>query len=109
MSLLGGTGLRRLAESNHGKARKLKAALAAVPGVEVLTGAFFNEIAVKLPKAAAGVVERLAAKDILAGVPYSRLDPGSGLDDVLLVCATETTLDEDIAALAGALKAEIAQ
>ena len=109
MSLLGGTGLRQLAEINHGKARKLKAALSAVPGVEILTGAFFNEIAVKLPKAAAGVVERLVAQDILAGVPYSRLDPGAGLDDVLIVCATETTLDEDIAVLAGALKAEFAQ
>ncbi|HEX7760187.1 MAG TPA: aminomethyl-transferring glycine dehydrogenase subunit GcvPA [Caulobacteraceae bacterium] len=109
MSLLGGTGMRRLAQVNHAKARTLKAALAAVPGVEVLTGAFFNEFAVRLPKDAAGVVERLAAKDILAGVPYSRLDPRAGLDDVLLVCATETTLDEDIAALAGALKAEIAQ
>ena len=109
MSLLGGTGLRRLAEVNHGKARALRAALASVPGVEILTCAFFNEIAVKLPKAAAGVVERLVAQDILAGVPYSRLDPKAGLDDVLLVCATETTLDEDIAALAGALKAEIAQ
>ena len=109
MSLLGGTGLRRLAEINHGKARKLKAALTAVPGVEVLTGAFFNEIAVRLPANAAQVVERLAARDILAGVPYARLDPKAGLDDVLIVCATETTLDEDIAALAGALKAEFAQ
>ncbi len=109
MSLLGGTGLTRLAQINHAKARKLKTALSAVPGVEVLTGAFFNEFAVRLPANAVQVVERLAARDILAGVPYSRLDPKAGLDDVLMVCATETTLDEDIAALAGALTQEIAQ
>lgn len=109
MSLLGGTGLKRLAQINHAKARKLRTALAAVPGLEILTGAFFNEFAVRLPGNAAALVERLAAKDILAGVPYSRLDPAAGLDDVLLVCATETTLDDDIAALADALKAEIAQ
>jgi hypothetical protein len=30
------------------------------------------------------------------------------MDDILLVCATETTTDEDIAAFADALAAEIA-
>jgi glycine dehydrogenase subunit 1 len=112
MSLLGGTGLRALAELNHARARALKAALAAVPGVEILTPHFFNEFAVRLPKGAsgggAGVVEALARRDVLAGVPFSRLDPGAGMDDVLLVCATETTTAEDIAAFAGALSQEIA-
>ena len=37
------------------------------------------------------------------GVPFSRLDPAAGLDDVLLLAATETTTLEDIAALAAAL------
>jgi glycine dehydrogenase subunit 1 len=50
----------------------------------------------------------LAARDILAGVPFARLDPRAGLDDVLLLCATETTTDEDIAALIGALTQELA-
>jgi glycine dehydrogenase subunit 1 len=109
MSLLGGTGLRGVAAINHDKARALRDALAAVPGVEVLTPRFFNEFALRLPRNAAEVVEALAARDIIAGVPYSRLDPGGGLDDVLLVCATETTQDEDIAALADALKAELSQ
>ncbi|HWA59988.1 MAG TPA: aminomethyl-transferring glycine dehydrogenase subunit GcvPA [Caulobacteraceae bacterium] len=109
MSLLGGRGLRQLALVNHAKARALRDALAAVPGVQVLTGAVFNEIAVRLAKPAAGVVDRLAARDILAGVPFSRLDPKAGLGDVLLVCATETTLDDDISALADALKAELSR
>jgi glycine dehydrogenase subunit 1 len=49
------------------------------------------------------VVEALAGDRILAGVPFSRLAPEAGMDDVLLVAATETTTDADIQALAGAL------
>ncbi|NBB15930.1 aminomethyl-transferring glycine dehydrogenase subunit GcvPA [Caulobacter sp. SLTY] len=96
MSLLGEVGLRKLAALNHQQAVKTKIALASVPGVEVLTPRFFNEFAVRLPKPAAEVVEALAKRGVIAGVPYSRLDPEAGLDDVLLVCATETVTDGDI-------------
>ncbi len=109
MTLLGEAGLRRLAEVNHGRARMLRDALAAVPGVEVLTPRFFNELAMRLDKPAAAVVEALAARDIIAGVPVSRLDPAAGMDDVLLVCATETTMQDDIAAFAEALREELAR
>jgi glycine dehydrogenase subunit 1 len=103
MSLLGEVGLRRLAALNHQRARELKAALATVKGVEVLTPRFFNEFAVKLSKPAAQVVEDLALKGVLGGVPFSRLAPGAGMDDVLLVAATETVTGEDIAAFQAAL------
>src|SRR5690606_7774135 len=105
MSLLGETGLRRMALLNHETAVATRDALASIPGVEVLTPRFFNEFAVRLPKNATAVVERLAEKRILAGVPYGRLAPAAGMDDVLLVAATETTTDGDIAALAEGLKA----
>jgi glycine dehydrogenase subunit 1 len=108
MTLLGGAGLERLARINHGRALRAWAAVASIPGVDILTPRFFNEFAVRLPRPAAPVVEALAGRGILAGVPVSRLDPAAGLDDVLLICATETTTDDDIDALAGALKAEIA-
>ena len=108
MSLLGGTGLRTLAEINHARALSLKTALAKVPGVEVLTPRLFNEFAIRLPVPAARVVEALAKQDIVAGVPVSRLDPRAGMNDVLLVCATETTTAGDIAAFAAALTQEIA-
>jgi glycine dehydrogenase subunit 1 len=108
MSLLGETGLRRLAALNHAKARRLAGAVGEVPGVRVLTRRFFNEIAVSLPAPAAEVVEALAAKDIIAGVPFSRLAPGAGMDDVLLLAATETTTSEDIDALTAALKGVLA-
>ena len=103
MSLLGETGLRQVAALNHQRARELKAALEGVKGVEVLTPRFFNEFAVKLAKPAAQVVQALADRGVLGGVPYSRLAPAAGLDDVLLVAATETVTGEDIAAFQAAL------
>jgi glycine dehydrogenase subunit 1 len=67
----------------------------------VLTQRYFNEIAVRLPVAAAPVVETLARRGILGGVPVSRL--AGDFDDVLLLAATETCTESDIAALASAL------
>ncbi|MGH7023693.1 MAG: aminomethyl-transferring glycine dehydrogenase subunit GcvPA, partial [Caulobacteraceae bacterium] len=109
MSLLGGSGLAKLARINHARARRLRDTLASVPGMEMLTPRFFNEFAIRLPRPAEEVVDTLARKDILAGVPFSRLDPSAGMDDVLLVCATETTTEEEIAAFAAALAEETVQ
>jgi glycine dehydrogenase subunit 1 len=103
MTLLGEKGLRALAEANHARACQLADALAKVPGVEVLNESFFNEFTVRLPKPAAEVVEALAAQGVMAGVPVSRLEPGRGLDDLLVVAATETVTDEQINEFAEAL------
>jgi glycine dehydrogenase subunit 1 len=79
--------------------------LAGLKGVQVLNDAFFNEFTVKLPKPAASVVDALAARGILGGVPVSRLYPkDAALADLLLVAATETNTDADMDALVGALK-----
>ncbi|GHF30029.1 putative glycine dehydrogenase (decarboxylating) subunit 1 [Kordiimonas sediminis] len=104
MSLLGEKGLRQVARVNHKRAQDVKLALSAISGVEVLNSAYFNEITVRLPGNAADIVEKLADKDILAGVPASRLYPGAGMDDLLIIAATETVLEDDIAALATGLK-----
>ncbi|MBE7218007.1 MAG: aminomethyl-transferring glycine dehydrogenase subunit GcvPA [Caulobacteraceae bacterium] len=96
MSLLGEAGLRRLAQASHAQARKLAAAVARIPGFEVLTQRFFNEIAVRTPIPAAEFVQLLADRNILVGVPVSRLAPAAGMDDVLLLAATETTTDAEI-------------
>ena len=78
MSLLGETGLRQLALLNHEKALATRDALAAVPGVEVLTPRFFNEFAVRLPRPAAEVVEACwPSAASLAGVPYSPPRPAT--------------------------------
>jgi glycine dehydrogenase subunit 1 len=104
MTLLGEAGLSRLARINHANAVKLADQLASVTGVEVLNATFFNEFTVKLSKPAAEVVERLAEKGVLGGVPVSRLLPSAGLDNLLLVASTEVNTDDDRAAFCAALK-----
>jgi glycine dehydrogenase subunit 1 len=104
MTLLGQAGLTRLARVNHANAVKLADMLDGVSGAEVLNKAFFNEFTVKLSKPAADVVERLAEKGVLAGVPVSRLLPEAGLDNLLLVASTEVNTDDDRAAFVAALK-----
>ena len=109
MTLLGGNGLAKLARINHANAVKLKGALDGVAGVKVLNDAFFNEFTVKLPKPAAEVVEALAAKGVLGGVPVSRLEPGKAeLADLLLVASSEVNSHEDRAAFVAALKEVLA-
>ncbi|WP_026607292.1 aminomethyl-transferring glycine dehydrogenase subunit GcvPA [Methylocapsa acidiphila] len=104
LSLLGETGLRRLARINHANAVDLADRLAAVNGVEVLTKTFFNEFTIRIPADAAGVVERMAQRGVLGGVPISRLLPGQGLDDLILVASTEINTEADRGALADALQ-----
>ena len=92
-----------MAALNHEKACALAGIVDGIDGAEVLNETFFNEFTVRLNKPAAQVVEALAAKDILGGVPFSRMLMGVH-EDLLLVCATEVVSDEDIAAFGKALK-----
>jgi glycine dehydrogenase subunit 1 len=104
MTLLGEAGLGRLAALNHANAVKLADGLSAVPGVSLLNETFFNEFTIRVPGDAAGVVERLAAKGVLGGIPVSRLEPDRPeLGDLIVVAATEINTDEDRAAYAEAL------
>ena len=104
MTLLGGGGLAKLAKINHSRAQQTARALSAIPGVSVLNDAYVNEFTVLLPRDAREVVRALADRQVLGGVSLGRLYPGvEGLHHALLVTATETTTDEDIAALAAAL------
>ena len=104
LSLLGEEGLTRLARLNHARATALVDRLTKIKGVSLVTPAFFNEFTLKLPKPAADIVDALAQKGIIAGVPASRLMPNDpAVRDLLIVAATETNTDDDIAAFAGAL------
>lgn len=108
MTLLGEAGLRRLAMLNHEAACKTADALGAIDGVEVLNSAYFNEFTVRLPKKAEDVVEALAAKGVLAGVPGGRLWPhDSETDNLLIVAATECVTDSDIERLVAGLREAI--
>jgi glycine dehydrogenase subunit 1 len=105
LSLLGEAGLARLARINHANAVKLADALGQVRGVTVLNDTFFNEFTVRLPGDAASVIEKLAEKGVLGGVPASRLDPTRPeLRDLVIVASTETNTDEDRAAYVAALR-----
>ena len=76
LSLLGEEGFTRLARLNHAKASRAgRPAGAPFPACELVTPAFFNEFTVKLPKPAAPLVDALARKGVIAGVPASRLMP----------------------------------
>jgi glycine dehydrogenase subunit 1 len=104
LALLGESGFMRLAELNHAAAVTLAERLAAVPGVSVLNDAFFNEFTLRLPRPAAPVVEALAARGVLGGVPASRFWPDRAeRADLLLVAATETNTEDDMARFASCL------
>jgi glycine dehydrogenase subunit 1 len=97
MTLLGEAGFTKLAEVNHAKAVSLAGRLEDIGGVKVLPQTFFNEFAITVPRPAAEVVEDLASRRILGGVPASRFYPTyEELENVLLVTATELTSDDDM-------------
>jgi glycine dehydrogenase subunit 1 len=105
LSLLGEAGLRRLARINHANAVALAKLLGKVKGVKVLNDHFFNEFTIRVPGDAAEVIEKLAAKGVLGGVPASRLSPDNpDLRDLIIVACTEVNTDADRAAYAQALR-----
>jgi glycine dehydrogenase subunit 1 len=104
LTLLGETGLKQLALVNHANAVALAELIEQVEGVELLNQSFFNEFTVRIKGSAAALVERMAQKGVLAGVPVSRLLPKAGLDDLLLVANSEVNTPEDRAAFIAALK-----
>jgi glycine dehydrogenase subunit 1 len=105
LTLLGEAGFRRLAEINHARASELADRVGAIPGVKLLNGSFFNEFTVRLPKPATPVVEALAARRILAGLPVSRLIPDDpSVENLLLLAATETATEAGMAPLIAGLR-----
>jgi glycine dehydrogenase subunit 1 len=104
MTLLGQTGLKQLARINHANACDLAEKLEAMDKVSVINRSFFNEFTLRVPGEAAEIVEALARKGIMAGVPVSRLLPGAGLDDLIILASTEINTHEDRVALVDALK-----
>lgn len=96
VSLLGEQGLRRLAALNHQAASDMVQQLAKqrheFGKISVCNQTYFNEFLLDLGQPAEPLVERWAAKGLLAGVPLSRLYPHQPkLANHLLVAATELT------------------
>ena len=98
MTLLGGTGLAQLATLNHERMLMLVEKLG--PNLAPVNETFFNEVTVRLPRPAKEVVEALAARGALGGIDVSRLCPDVGLENYLLIAATETVTEADLDAFA---------
>ena len=107
MTLLGEAGITRLAALNHEAAYDLADRLEAIEGVELVNDTFFNEFTLRLPKDAGEVVQALADKGVLGGVPLTRMQP-DGDPNLLIVCATETNDESDFAAFEVALTEALA-
>jgi glycine dehydrogenase subunit 1 len=109
MTLLGETGLRRLAQLNHASASAAAERLSRVAGIELVNDSFFNEFTLRLSKEARPVVRALAEQGVLGGVSLGRLYPGvEALEQGLVVAVTETSTAEDVEALAEALEEALA-
>ncbi len=101
MSLLGHEGLARVARQSHLNTMRLLAGLCAIDGVDKLYDSpYFHEVALRLDRPVAPVLEALAAENILGG--YDLTDYAGS--DALLVCATETKTEEDIDACIAAFR-----
>jgi glycine dehydrogenase subunit 1 len=103
MSLLGSDGLAAVAKQSAANTAKLVDGLAGIDGIERLfDGPAFHEVALKLDRPVAPVLEALATQGILGGHDLS--DEFPDLGNSLLVCATETKTDADIAAYVEAMR-----
>ncbi|MCG8314482.1 MAG: aminomethyl-transferring glycine dehydrogenase subunit GcvPA, partial [Pseudomonadales bacterium] len=101
-SLLGADGLAEVATASANNTQALVSALTEIPGVEKLfASAFFHEAVIKVPGKAKDVLAQLAEKRIQGG--FELAAEFQGMDDAILVCATETKTNADIAAYKAAL------
>jgi glycine dehydrogenase subunit 1 len=102
MSLLGAAGLEKVAAASQTQTSALVAALSGIKGVKLaFSGPRFHEAVLQLDRKPAEVLEALAQRGIVGGYDLSRQYPE--LANALLVCATETRTDADIAAYATAM------
>lgn len=94
MSLLGKTGMRRIAEVNLARAHRARARLAREAGLsEVFSGPFFNEFVLR-SRDAEKLFARCAAENIVPGIRMGKWYPE--LKDCLLVCVTEMNEEGEV-------------
>jgi glycine dehydrogenase subunit 1 len=106
LALTGAGGLERVALASHANAARLADLLCTIPGVtRIFSAPHFHEVALRLPRPAAPVLEALATGRIVGG--YDLAPDYPELGDALLVCATETKTDEDMRRYADALRAAL--
>jgi glycine dehydrogenase subunit 1 len=103
ISLMGKTGLKKVALLSAEKAQTAAAQIAALDGFGLyFKGPFVREFAVRTPVPARDIVLHMMDKGVLPGVDAGRWYPS--MTNCLLVALTEKRTDADIAALVGGLK-----
>ena len=108
MSLMGPKGLKEVARQSLLKAAYTREQLTTIAGVKApFSRPWFKEFVVKLPKAAASVIEAMAARGYYAGIDLGRFFPA--LEDCLLVAVTEKRTREEIDGFRGALEEVLQQ
>jgi glycine dehydrogenase subunit 1 len=108
LSLMGKSGLRKVAELCYQKAHYAASELAKISGCTIAgKSPFFKEFVLQLPASldSETLSEKLFDKGIVAGLPLSRYYPERKHE--LLVAVTEMCSKKDIDALAGAIREEI--
>ena len=95
LSLVGKSGLRKVAELSYHKAHYAAAELSKIPGVGLcFTEPFFHEFALCLPKPVAEVNEHLLEHGIIGGFDLGQDYPA--LKDHMLIAVTEMNTKEQI-------------
>jgi len=103
LSLVGKSGLRKVAELSYHKAHYAAAELSKIPGVGLcFTESFFHEFALCLPKPVAEVNEHLLEHGIIGGYDLGQDYPA--LKDHMLVAVTEMNTREQIDAFVAVIK-----
>ena len=106
LSLLGAGGLAEVANASVINTQNLVAALTAIAGVEtVFSAPTFHEAVIRLPQNAGDVLAKLAEQRIQGGFDVATAYPG--MDNCILVCATETKTAADLQSYAAALAAAL--
>ena len=103
MTLLGGAGLKRVAEQCMTQTRKLMLGLQQIDGVRVLNQLpVFHEFTVELPMSTKRFQAMLHERQILGGLDISQFYPER--DKQMLFCCTELSSDQDIERLLEAVQ-----
>ena len=95
LGIMGFEGIKQTALLSHTNTQKLANKLNQVNGVEtIFNGSVFHELVIRLNQSTQPVLERMADKNIIAGISLSEDYPE--LENCLLICVTETKTEDEI-------------
>lgn len=95
MSLLGPSGLKKVAVSCVSNTNLLKEKLSKIDNINVIFNTpNFHEFVIQVESNAANIIEKMAEKNIVCGVDISQQYPQLG--QCILLCVTETKTEQDI-------------